>query len=74
MFKFEPKDFRVWVYDCNHKYIKTLVSIKKASEAFNIPYPTLCGYIKSGKLYNNKFYFYKIKPKSNQDFDSKNNG
>jgi len=39
------------------KLIKTLDNIKKTSIWFNIPKNTIGDYIKSGKLYKNKFYF-----------------
>jgi group I intron endonuclease len=58
-YKFEVKDTRTWVYDNNKKLIKTLNSINKASELFSIPPTTISRYIKSGKLYENTYYFYK---------------
>jgi NUMOD1 domain len=60
VYKFDIKYNRVWVYDYNHKLINILDSIKKASEWSKIPSSTMSDYIKSGKLYKNKFYFYKI--------------
>lgn len=58
IFKFELKDFRVWVYDCNKKLVKVFNNNKETSKGCDIPNTTLYNYIKSGKLYNNKFYFY----------------
>jgi len=65
IYKFNIKENKVWVYDSNHKLIKTLDSLKKTSEWFNIPSSTLFNYIRSGKLYKNKFYFYNAKSKTN---------
>lgn len=67
IFKFEPRDFRVWVYDCNRKLVKIFNNNKETSNWCDIPNTTLHNYIKSGKLYNNKFYFYNIKVKPNHD-------
>jgi hypothetical protein len=58
IFKFEPKDFRVWVYDCNKKLVNIFNNNKETSKWCYIPRTTLHNYIKSGKLYDNKFYFY----------------
>lgn len=71
IYKFEIKDSRVWVYDSNQKLIKIFSNVKKASEWSNVPFTTLSRYIKSGKLYKNKFYFYKASSISNPYF--KNN-
>jgi group I intron endonuclease len=60
-FKSEIKDNKVWVYDFNYKLIKILDSTNKTSIFYKIPYTTLHRLIKSGKLYKNKFYFYKNK-------------
>jgi group I intron endonuclease len=57
---FEIKDNRVWIYDYNHKLIKILNNTKKVSEWYKIPYSTVARYIKTGKLYKNKYYFYNI--------------
>jgi hypothetical protein len=46
------------VYDCNKILINLFNSINKVSESLNIPPTTLSRYIKSGKLYENTFYFY----------------
>jgi group I intron endonuclease len=61
IYKFEVKDIRVWVYDSNKELIKILNNAKKVSKWCNIPPATLSNYIKSGKLYKNKIYFYYIK-------------
>ena len=60
IFKSYIKDNRIWVYDLNHKLIKILDNRSKTSEWFNIPNTTLSRYIKSGKLWKNKYYFYNI--------------
>jgi hypothetical protein len=71
--KFEEKDNRVWVYNCNKKLVKVFNTTKETSEWYNIGRYALNTYIRSGKLYKkDNIYFYKIKPKSNQDFDSNN--
>lgn len=61
IYKFEIKDTKVWVYDCNKNLIKIFDNISKVSELFNIPRTTLYRYIKSGKLYENTYYFHKTK-------------
>ena len=57
VYKFEIKDTRVWVYDCNHELVNVFYDKLKASIWYNIPYTTMSRYIKSGKLYKNKYYF-----------------
>jgi hypothetical protein len=59
--QFKMKDTRIWVYDTSKKLINIFDSIKRIFESLNIPITTLQKYIKSGKLYKNKFYFYKDK-------------
>jgi len=61
IYKFEVKDTRIWVYDSKKKLINIFYSITQVSESFNIPPTTLSRYIKSGKLYENTFYFHRIK-------------
>jgi len=56
-YKFEIQDIRIWVYDSQHKIVNVLGNKLKTSLYYNIPYTTLSSYIKSGKLYNNKYYF-----------------
>lgn len=60
LFKSKIKDNRVWVYSYNHQLIKVLNNTRKTSQYYNIPNTTLQRYIKSGKLYKNKFYFYNV--------------
>ncbi len=57
-FRSNFKDNTILVYNTNHKLIKVLNNIKDASKWYEIPHSTLYGYIKSSKLYKNKFYFY----------------
>lgn len=66
---FELRDNRVWVYDYDHKLIKILSNILKTSELYKIPYTTISRYIKSGKLYKNKYYFYNINSNNNHYFN-----
>jgi NUMOD1 domain/GIY-YIG catalytic domain len=70
-YKFEIKDIRIWVYDSKHKIVNILVNKLKTSTYYNIPYTTLSSYIKSGKLYENKYYFCNMKSKYNQYFTKK---
>ncbi len=56
--KYEIPDKRIWVHNNKNKLIKILENIKKVSEEYNIPKTTLQRYIKSKKIYNNKYYFY----------------
>ena len=50
--------------DYNNKLLKILNRIKKTSLWSNTPETTISGYIRSGKLYKNKFYF-RVKPDIN---------
>ncbi len=72
IYRFESKDLRIWVYNCNHKLIEILNNQRTVIKLYNIPRSTLFGYIKSGKLYKNKFYFYNINSKFNPYFNHKN--
>lgn len=68
IYEFELKDIRVWIYNCENKFIEILDNAKKTSEKYNIPKSTLSNYIKSGKLYKKEFYFYSINSKNNPFF------
>lgn len=57
IYKFEPKDLRVWIYDPNKILIETIENAKKTSIKYNIPRSTLSDYIRLGKFYKNKYYF-----------------
>lgn len=72
VYKFDIKDNRVWVYDYNYKLVNILDGIKKASEWSKIPSSTIFDYIRSSKLYKNKYYFYNIKSESNPYFKKDN--
>ena len=58
IFKSNFKNNTILVYNTNHKLIKVFNNIKDASKQYDIPYSTIYGYIRSNKLYKNKFYFY----------------
>jgi hypothetical protein len=60
IYKFEPKDTKIYVYNVNNYLINILDNSKKASIFYKIPSSTLSNYIKSNKLYKNRFYFSKI--------------
>lgn len=66
------KDIRIWAYNFNKELIEVLYNTKETSKRYNIARSTLNTYIKSGKLYNNKFYFYKINSKNNPYFNKNN--
>lgn len=72
-FEFNINDTRVWVYDFNKELIKVFNNTKEVSEWCNIARDTVCTYIRSGKLYSDKFYFYKINSKSSPLGLSNNN-
>jgi hypothetical protein len=57
IYKFETKDTKVWVYNHCQKLVNIFDNVLKVSIYYNIPYTTLSHYIKSGKLYKNKYYF-----------------
>lgn len=71
IYKFSIKDNRVWIYDLHHKLLNIFDNAKKTSMYYNIPSSTLYDYIKSGKLYKNKSYFYNINYKNNPYFNKK---
>jgi hypothetical protein len=45
------------VYSNDHKLLNVFDNVLKASIWYNIPCTTMRRYIKSGKLYKNKYYF-----------------
>lgn len=65
IYKFEVKDLRIWIYDNNYNLINTMNNIKKTSIWLMIPKSTVSDYIKSGRLYKGKYYFYNINSKPN---------
>lgn len=60
IYEFNVKDNRIWVYDINQQLVNIFDNAKKTTLYLNIPRSTLSDYIKSGKLYKNKFYFYNV--------------
>ena len=65
VYKFFIKENKIWIYDFNKNLVKEFDNIKKASVWLNIPYATVYKYIKSSKLYKNKYYFYNNKSNPN---------
>lgn len=61
IYKFETKNLKIQVFDSNFKLINIFENAKITSITYDIPTSTLSNYIKSGKLYNNTYYFKKIK-------------
>lgn len=59
LYKFEMRDTKIRIYSENMELLDIFDSAKKTSQKYNIPRSTLSNYTKSGKLYNNKYYFYK---------------
>ena len=59
IYEFGVKDLRIWIYSSDYELIEILENAKKTSIVYSIPRSTLSNYIKSGKLYKNKFYFIK---------------
>lgn len=56
-FEGEVKDVRVWVYDKKWTIIGVFSTANKAAEFCGIYHTVLHCYLKSGKLFNNKYYF-----------------
>lgn len=57
-YEFNIKDNRIWICNSDHKLINILNNAKETGLYYNIARSTLSDYIKSGKLYKNKYYFY----------------
>lgn len=64
-YEFNIKDNRIWICNSGHKLINILNNAKKNETKrnetgvyYNIARSTLSDYVKSGKLYKNKYYFY----------------
>jgi len=68
IFEFETKDLRIWVCNLKGELIEVLGNAKKTSRIYNIPYSTILRYIKSGKFYKNKFYFYNVNSYKNDKY------
>ena len=60
IFKSELKNNKVGVYDPKYKLIDVLNNSNKVSDLYDIPYTTLRRYIKTGKLYKDKYYFCRV--------------
>lgn len=56
IYKFEIKDNRIWVYNSNYKLINIFKNMKETGLHYNISLATLSRYVKSGKLYKNKYF------------------
>ncbi len=61
IYEFNVKDTRIWIYNSNRILINILENAKETSLYYNIPRSTLSDYIKSGKLFQSKFYFHDSK-------------
>lgn len=68
LYVFEPKDIRVWIYNCDNKLIEILENAKKTSEKYNIPKFTL----NQENFTKKSFIFYGINSKNNPFFYNKN--
>lgn len=55
--KLHNKNITVSIYDINNLLVKEFSRIKTAAEFVNLSPSTVSGYIKSGKLWNQKYYF-----------------
>jgi hypothetical protein len=53
----ELKDVRVWVFDKERKIVDVFSNAKKAAKFCNTNHTTLSRYLKSGKLWKDKYYF-----------------
>lgn len=71
IYKFEVKDLRVWIYDNNYNLINIMDNIKKTSIWLRIPKSTISDYIKSGKLYKSKYFFYNVNSKPSSYYNNK---
>ena len=56
-FIFEIKNNKVGIYDHRNKLIEVLDNAMQISRAYDIPRTTIYRYIKTGKLYKDKYYF-----------------
>jgi hypothetical protein len=73
IYKFSIKDTRILILNSNFELLNVLDNAKKTGISYNIPKSTLSDYIKSGKLYKNKYYFLKAYSK-NITFNNNING
>jgi group I intron endonuclease len=59
-FEIELKDLRVKVLDKQYNTIVVFTTVNKASEYCGIPHTCLGRYLKSGKLWKDKYYFWEL--------------
>lgn len=60
IFKSELKNNKVGIFNAKNELIEALDNAAKISKIYNIPRTTIFRYIKTSKLYKDKYYFYKI--------------
>lgn len=65
IYKFEVRDIRIWIHNEKNQLIEIFENTKLVSKQYNIPRCTLNRYVKSSKLYKNKYYFYNHESKPN---------
>jgi group I intron endonuclease len=58
-FKVELKDVRVWIYDKQHNIVDVFPTANKAAKFCGTSHTVLGRYLKSGKLWKDKYYFSK---------------
>ena len=58
--KSEIKNNKVGIFNTKNELVEALDNAAKISKLYNIPRTTLHKYIKTSKLYKDKYYFYKI--------------
>lgn len=63
VYKFEPKDTRIWICDENNKLINILKNMRATREYYNIPKSSLSDCIRLKKPYKNLYFFYNNKSK-----------
>jgi len=56
-FEAELKDVRVWIFDKQHNYVGVFTTANKAAEFCDTSHTVLSRYLKSGKLWKDKYYF-----------------
>ena len=62
-FEAELKNNRVWIFDKQRNLINVFPNASKAAKYSDTSHTTVCRYIKSGKLWKDKYYFRKSKKK-----------
>ena len=56
-FEFKVKHVRVCIHDNQHNVVDVFLTANKAAQFCGVYHTTLARHIKSGKLWNNKYYF-----------------